>query len=120
MAKQNTLITSKCADKAFLSTGFSNRKDAKVVFRNHEQTKCHKEAVQTVVALPRDYVDLAELLSSQRTKEKANNQQMLLRLNLIVVANQFVSNKSAKHRLSIFGKFTEKDTVARCNRLPYL
>ena len=73
-------VTSRCADKAFTSTGFSNWKDAKVAFRNHEQTKCHKEAVQTVVALPKDYRDCAELLSSQHAKEKANNRQMMLKL----------------------------------------
>ena len=32
-------------------------------------------------------------------------------LDLVEAANQFVSNKSADHRLSIFGKFTERDTV---------
>ena len=68
--KKNTLITSRCADKAFTSTGFSNWKDAKVAFRNHKQTKCHKEAAQTVVALPRDYRDCAGFLSSQHAKEK--------------------------------------------------
>ena len=47
--KKNTLITSRCADKVFTSTGFSSWKDAEVAFRNHEQIKCHKEAVQTVV-----------------------------------------------------------------------
>ena len=65
---------------SFTFTGFSSWKDAKVAFRNHEQTKCHKEVVQTVVALPRDYGDIAELLSSQHAKEKANNRQMMLNL----------------------------------------
>ena len=32
-------------------------------------------------------------------------------LDLIETANQFVSNKSADHRLTIFGKFTERDAV---------
>ena len=73
-----------------ISTGFSNWKDSKVAFRNHEQTKCHKEAVHTVVALPRDYEDCAELLSSQHAKEKANNRQMMLKLlsNIRFMARQ--------------------------------
>ena len=58
--KKNTLITSRCTRTRPL---FSNWKDAKA-FRNHEQTKCHKEAVQTVVALPKDYRDCAELLTA--------------------------------------------------------
>jgi len=74
------LITSRCADKAFISPGFSNLKDAKVAFRNYEQTKCHKEAVQTVVALSRDYEDCAELLSPQHAKLEVNNRQMMLKL----------------------------------------
>ena len=41
---------------------------------------CHKEAVLTIVALPRDYRDCAELLSSQHAKEEANNRQMMLNL----------------------------------------
>ena len=64
--KKNTLITSRCAWTRPL---FSNWKDAKAVINHHEQTKCHKEAVQTVVALPKDYRDCAEMLSSQHAKE---------------------------------------------------
>ena len=33
--KKNTLITSRYADKAFTSTGYSKWKDATVAFRNH-------------------------------------------------------------------------------------
>ena len=32
-------------------------------------------------------------------------------LDLVEEVNQFVSNKSADHRLSIFGKFTKRDSV---------
>jgi len=46
--KKISLVTSWCADKPFISRGLSNWKDVKVAFRKHEQTKCHKEAVQTV------------------------------------------------------------------------
>ena len=52
--------------------GFSNWKDAKVSFAKHEQTKCHKEAVYTVVTVPSSYEDCAEMLSSQHAKEKAD------------------------------------------------
>jgi len=88
--RKKTLITSRCADKAFISTGFSNWKDAKVAFRNHEQTKCHKEAVHTVVVLPREYEDCGELLSSQHALEKVYNRQMMLKLlsNIHFLARQ--------------------------------
>ena len=32
-------------------------------------------------------------------------------LGLIEAANQFSSNKSTDHRLSVFGKFTERDSI---------
>ena len=46
--------------------------------------------MQTVVALPRDYKDCAELLSSQHAKEKANNRQTMLKLlsNICYIARQ--------------------------------
>ena len=46
--------------------------------------------MQTVVALPRDYRDCAELLSSQHAKEKANNRQTMLKLlsNICYIARQ--------------------------------
>ena len=65
-------MASKCGDEAFTSRGFSNWKDAKVSFTKHEQTKCHKEAVYTVVTVPSSYEDCAEMLSSQHAKEKAD------------------------------------------------
>ena len=39
------------------------------------------------------------------------HKEFIDQLDLDEPANQFVSNKSADHRLSIFGKFTERDTV---------
>ena len=46
--------------------------------------------MHTVVALPRDYRDCAELLSLQHAKEKANNRQMMLKLlsNICFMARQ--------------------------------
>ena len=46
--------------------------------------------MQTVVALPRDYRDCAEFLSSQHAKEKANNRQTMLKLlsNICYIARQ--------------------------------
>ena len=76
-ARKNALITT---DKAFISAGFSNWKDAEVAFRNHEQTKCHKEAVQTVVVLPRGYENCTELISSQHAADKVINRQMMQKL----------------------------------------
>ena len=39
VVKKSTLITSRCADKASTSTGFSNWKDAKVAFRNNDKNQ---------------------------------------------------------------------------------
>ena len=46
------LTFSKNAEAAFITKGFQNWKDATRLFRNHEQSKCHTEAVEKVVRLP--------------------------------------------------------------------
>ena len=77
-SKEKKLLVSKCGDVAFTTRGFSNWKDAKVAFKNHEKTSCHKKAVQAVVVVPASHQDCAELLSSIHAKEKADNRVVLL------------------------------------------
>ena len=79
-SKEKKLLVSKCGDVAFTTRGFSNWKDAKVAFKNHEKTSCHKEAVQAVLVVPASHQDCAELLSSIHAKEKADNRQLLYKL----------------------------------------
>ena len=57
-------MASKCIDETFTTRGFSNWKDAKVAFTKHEQSRCHKEAVDAVITVPSSYKDCGEIFSS--------------------------------------------------------
>ncbi|XP_062585373.1 zinc finger MYM-type protein 1-like [Saccostrea cucullata] len=66
------------ADGSFISTGFCNWKDATSKFRKHQDSDCHKEAVERKVKLPRETKDIGEVLSAAHSEEKAHNRQQLL------------------------------------------
>lgn len=68
------------AEDAFISRGFSNWKLATSVFRQHEVTKCHKEAVERIVTLPETTSDIGEMLSKAHAQEKGENRQVLLKI----------------------------------------
>lgn len=58
--KEGKLQWSANAEQAFITRGFSNWKDAAVKYANHEESKCHKEAVLKVITLPATIRDVAE------------------------------------------------------------
>ena len=58
--------------------GFSNWKDATSKFRKHQDSDCHKEAVERSVKLPQETKDIGEVLSVAHSEEKAFNRQQLL------------------------------------------
>ncbi|XP_074641139.1 zinc finger MYM-type protein 1-like [Tubulanus polymorphus] len=76
---ENKLANSK-TDKAFIERGFSNWKEANRVFKDHEGTKCHKEAMERVITLPNSTKDVGESLSEIHAKEKIHNKSMLRKL----------------------------------------
>ena len=73
-------MASKCADEAFMSRRFSNRKDATASFTWHQQSKSHKEATYAIVTVTSCYKGCIEMLSSQHIKEKADNRHMLYKI----------------------------------------
>ncbi|XP_053398113.1 zinc finger MYM-type protein 1-like [Mercenaria mercenaria] len=68
------------AETAFISTGFSNWKDATKKFKKHENSECHKEAVERSITLPKQTKDIGETLSSAHAQEKMNNRHQLLKI----------------------------------------
>ena len=88
-AKEGKISNSK-AEGSFISTGFSNWKDATSKFRKHQDSDCHKEAVERSVKLPRETKDIGEVLSAAHTEEKAFNRQQLLTIlrNIRFLARQ--------------------------------
>ena len=59
-----------CLEQTFISTGFSNWKDAIAKFTKHESSQCHKESVLKTVTLPATTSDVSEMLSSQIAVER--------------------------------------------------
>jgi len=45
----------KSLDPSFVSQGFSNWKDATMLFSKHEESGCHKDAVQVIITIPKGY-----------------------------------------------------------------
>lgn len=65
-------------DLAFISRGFTFWKEGPKAFKKHQVSECHREAVDTLIVLPRSTTDIAEQMSAQHKAEKAFNRQMLL------------------------------------------
>ena len=87
-ARQHQVLH-KRGDPAFVRNGFSNWKDATVSFRKHEASAVHTDAVQATLA-PKTCPDVAEMLSSELARQKADNRQCLLKIlsNLRFLARQ--------------------------------
>ena len=59
-------------EKAFISTGFRNRKKATTKFSSHEKSKCHNEAMQRVYVVPKTTKDVGEWLSTMYAEHNIN------------------------------------------------
>ena len=69
----------------FISTGYTNWKDALVKkrgFAAHEQSHCHKQAVMCVITVPATTGDVGELINEKYAEEKTVSQQSLLKILL--------------------------------------
>ena len=78
--QNNQLQSAHCLEKTFISTGFSNWKDAIAKFTKHEGSHCHKDAILKTITLPATTNDVGELLSSQLAKERLERRKCLLKL----------------------------------------
>ena len=68
------------ADLAFITKGFSNRKDACVKFNIHQDTNCHKEAVLKIFTIPATMPNVSECLSRQHQVECQGRRQCFLKI----------------------------------------
>ena len=64
-------------ERNFITVGFSNWKKALEVFQKHEISHTHRESTLKVVTVKND---VAEMLSVQHAKEKAQNRKCFLKL----------------------------------------
>ena len=67
---QNKLLGVSNLEKTYISTGFTNWKEATSRFASHEASRCHKDALLKIVSLPATTHDIGESLSKQHSKEK--------------------------------------------------
>ena len=85
-------------DKTFTEIGFNNWQKALKKFSKHEQSSCHRHAVDMVMKRSKD---IGDMLSSAHAKEKANNRKNFTH-------NQFLSTIRflARQGLPICGSHT--------------
>jgi hypothetical protein len=97
------LSTGNVKDSAFISTGFSNWKDATVSFAHHTDSITHKTAVDLVITLPKTTGDIGELLSAAHAAEKESNRKCLATIAQCI---QFL----ARQALALRGDGDESDS----------
>ena len=68
------------AEPSFISSGFSNWKDATVAFKKHQLSACHHKAVDVMITIPSTMRDIGEQLSQIHREEKATNRKMFLKI----------------------------------------
>ena len=78
VANQRKLITSTKMEMSFISTGFSNWKDASKRFSNHENSDSHKEAVERMSIMTK-CPDVSQSLETQSMNDQEQSRQALLK-----------------------------------------
>ena len=68
--QRNHLQSASLLEQSFISSGFSNWKDAVAKFSKHEGSRCHKDAVLKVQVLPASTHDVGEAFSEQLRKDR--------------------------------------------------
>ena len=83
-------LSASCLEPTFISTGYTNWKDATVNFANHEKSKCHADSLFTTVTAPSTMPDIGESLSAQHARDKLERCQCFMTIiqNLQFLAHQ--------------------------------
>ena len=83
-------ISSRYINQCFTSKGFCNWKDAAIVFKKHDHSKCHREALERTLKLTKSTKDIGETLSEHHSNEKSENRRSLLKIisNIRFLARQ--------------------------------
>ena len=84
-------------DPAFVSWGYTYWKEVSTAFKRHQNSDCHKEAMEAIVSLPQQAQDVGELLHVSRShyEEKATNRRMFLK---VVWCIKFLANQNLSLR----------------------
>ena len=90
MKALNKLFSVSSLESTYISSGYTNWKDATAKFAAHDGSNCHKEAVLKMVTLSATTHDIAESLSAQVAVERLERCQCFLKLlsNIRFLARQ--------------------------------
>ena len=80
--KEKKLVSISNMETTYISTGYTNWKDASIRFAGHEASLCHKDALLKVVTLPATTQNVCESLSALHAQEMKSNRQCFLKLLL--------------------------------------
>lgn len=100
-ASRAGLITSGNADPAFITRGYQNWKEAKRVMGNHSSSRCHAEAVDRLLAIPKSCGDVGHALDSELAKQQQRSRECLLQI--LQVARHL-----ARQGLAFRGRYSEE------------
>lgn len=65
-------------EPGFVSRGFTYwKEEAKIAFKKHQSSDCHKGATEAIVSLPKQVRDVGKLLSEARADADSNLLQLL-------------------------------------------
>ena len=102
--KTSKLLASTKKDPAFITKGFVYWKEATTAFQKHQSSKCHQEATEALIRLPKQIQgDIGETLYQEHQAEKTNNRKMFL---LILRSIRFL----ARQGLPLRGHCGEADS----------
>ena len=76
---EKNISSSSYINQRFISRGFCNWKDATIVFKKHDHSKCHREALVRTLTLPKSTKDIGETPSERYSNEKSENRRCLLK-----------------------------------------
>ena len=77
---EGKFLTSTKRDPVFIIRGYTYWKEATTTFKRHQNSDCHKKAMETIVSLPQQVQDVGELFSSSPQEDKATNRRMFLKV----------------------------------------
>ena len=77
--KQGNIKLSRKLEMAFIETGFTNWKKAIIKFKDHEDSSCHREAIN-VPEIAEKNANLPEMFDSKLTYGKFDNRQAFLEI----------------------------------------
>ena len=70
MALKHKKMQTSRSDPSIIHKGFNYWKDGTIRLSSHESTSFHKEAMQVVLELPKQFADTGEVLSKQHSDNK--------------------------------------------------